>query len=102
MFLGFANFYWRFIQGFNYIITPLISKLKTTEGNFSTRLVITVEGNTAQLISTKDDSTIDGLSTKQDGAIKGDSSDSDEVDEVGIVNAGSIKFSKSVKFKDLV
>ena len=30
IFLGFANFYWRFIQGFSYIATPLTSMLKTT------------------------------------------------------------------------
>ena len=30
VFLGFANFYWRFIQGFSRIAAPLISMLKTT------------------------------------------------------------------------
>ena len=30
VFLGFANFYWRFIQGFNKIAAPLISMLKMT------------------------------------------------------------------------
>ena len=30
VFLGFANFYWRFIQGFNKIARPLISMLRTT------------------------------------------------------------------------
>ena len=31
VFLGFANFYWRFIQGFSKIAAPLTSMLKTTE-----------------------------------------------------------------------
>ena len=31
VFLGFANFYWQFIQGFSRIAAPLISMLKTTE-----------------------------------------------------------------------
>ena len=31
MFLGFANFYRRFIQGFNWIAAPLISMLKIAE-----------------------------------------------------------------------
>ena len=31
MFLGFANFYRRFIQGFSQIATPLTSMLKTAE-----------------------------------------------------------------------
>ena len=31
VFLGFANFYWRFIQGFSRIAAPLTSILKTTE-----------------------------------------------------------------------
>ena len=30
VFLGFANFYWQFIQGFNRIAAPLTSMLKTT------------------------------------------------------------------------
>ena len=30
VFLGFANFYWRFIQGFSCIVIPLTSMLKTT------------------------------------------------------------------------
>ena len=30
VFLGFANFYWRFIQGFSKIAAPLTSMLKTT------------------------------------------------------------------------
>ena len=30
VFLGFANFYWRFIQGFSRIAAPLTSMLKTT------------------------------------------------------------------------
>ena len=30
MFLGFANFYWRFIQGFSWIAAPLILILKTS------------------------------------------------------------------------
>ena len=30
VFLGFANFYWRFIQGFNKIAAPLILMPKTT------------------------------------------------------------------------
>ena len=30
VFLGFANFYWRFIQGFNRIATSLTSMLKTS------------------------------------------------------------------------
>ena len=30
VFLGFANFYWQFIQGFSCIAAPLTSMLKTT------------------------------------------------------------------------
>ena len=30
VFLGFANFYWQFIQGFSKIAAPLTSMLKTT------------------------------------------------------------------------
>ncbi len=30
VFLGFANFYWRFIQGFSRLATPFTSMLKTT------------------------------------------------------------------------
>ena len=30
VFLGFSNFYWRFIQGFSKIVAPLTSMLKTT------------------------------------------------------------------------
>ena len=33
VFIDFANFYWRFIQGFNRIVVPLTSKLKTTESS---------------------------------------------------------------------
>ena len=33
VFIGFANFYWRFIQGFNRIATPLISILKIIESS---------------------------------------------------------------------
>ena len=35
VFLGFANFYWRFIQGFSRIIAPYNSLLKTTESSGS-------------------------------------------------------------------
>ena len=36
VFIRFANFYWQFIQGFNYIAAPLISMLKTTRSTWST------------------------------------------------------------------
>ena len=40
VFLGFANFYWQFIQGFTYIAAPLTSMLKTIR---STRSVANPE-----------------------------------------------------------
>ena len=35
VFLKFANFYWQFIQGFNYIAAPFTSTVKTTENTRS-------------------------------------------------------------------
>ena len=35
VFLGFANFYWQFIQGFSLIAAPLTSMLKTTGSTWS-------------------------------------------------------------------
>ena len=37
VFIGFANFYWRFIQGFNKIAAPLTSMLNTTGSSDSTQ-----------------------------------------------------------------
>lgn len=47
VFLGFVNFYWRFIQGFSKIAGPLTSMLRT-ENNSSKNLLASVnvaEGN---------------------------------------------------------
>ena len=41
MFLGFTNFYWQFIQGFNKIAGQLTSMLRT--GNSSENLLILVD-----------------------------------------------------------
>ena len=64
MFIGFANFYWCFIQGFSKITAPLISLLKTTElfKKFASK---TFEANKNKVVddsSDKTDKTVKNLS----------------------------------------
>ena len=44
VFLGFANFYWRFIQGFSHIAAPFTSMLKTTGSTGSAANLEEIEG----------------------------------------------------------
>ena len=45
MFIGFANFYWRFIQGFSKIAAPLTSMLKTSSQLVGTLSATGIDNN---------------------------------------------------------
>ena len=45
VFIGFANFYWRFIQGFSKIAAPLTSILKTSSQPADALLAIAVDNS---------------------------------------------------------
>ena len=62
MFIGFANFYWRFIQGFSKITAPLTSILKTSSQPASAPLATGVNNSEVINYSGRNE----GKSTKSD------------------------------------
>ena len=80
MFLGFANFYWRFIQRFSRIAVPLTLMLKISESTESSiqfeQSVVKVGGDSK---AGRDRTKLDGSKFNDDEVDGGE----DKVDEVG-------------------
>ena len=98
VFLGFANFYWRFIQGFSKIAAPLTSMLKTTNKPAPSR-----NDGSRSASSRNDDSRPASGKNDGDGEVDGIGGDVEHAkksgNSEGKKSAKSQKLSKSGKSK---